>query len=211
MNFQLEQLPNNGIVYAYFSDEELEPILKEVSGIMNNNFINGKRINNTLVGNIKNEFALIEAKEYLNKLLLPLCLEHNMAFKHTFTINNLKQDFSIVLESAWINFQQKYEFNPVHCHRGIYSFVIWLKIPFLISEEKLMPHSKDSNGTPPGSFEFLYTDILGKIRTHKIEADMNYKNYAVIFPSELHHCVYPFFTSDEYRISISGNFSLNVY
>ena len=35
--------------------------------------------------------------------------------------------------------------------------------------------------------------------------DPSMEGYMVMFPSETQHCVYPFYTSDEERISISGN------
>ena len=48
-------------------------------------------------------------------------------------------------------------------------------------------------------------DSRGAISQHEIEADRNYENKMIIFPSNLQHSVYPFFTSNDYRISLSGN------
>jgi hypothetical protein len=48
-------------------------------------------------------------------------------------------------------------------------------------------------------------DSRGAVGQHIIEADRSYENKMIIFPSSLQHCVYPFFTSDDYRISLSGN------
>ena len=36
----------------------------------------------------------------------------------------------LVINSLWVNYQYKTEFNPYHDHSGIYSFAIWLKIPY---------------------------------------------------------------------------------
>ena len=41
-----------------------------------------------------------------------------------------------------------------------------------------------------------------------IELDRNSAGKMVIFPATLKHSVYPFYTSDDYRISVSGNFTL---
>ena len=33
------------------------------------------------------------------------------------------------LDTLWVNFQKENEFNPPHNHSGLFSFVIWVKIP----------------------------------------------------------------------------------
>ncbi|BCU96073.1 MAG: hypothetical protein CM15mV11_1480 [Caudoviricetes sp.] len=38
-----------------------------------------------------------------------------------------------------------------------------------------------------------------------IPLDKNYEWKMVLFPSRMYHGVNPFYTSDEYRVSISGN------
>ena len=38
--------------------------------------------------------------------------------------------------------------------------------------------------------------------------DSQYENTICVFPSILNHAVFPFYTSDEYRISVSGNIYL---
>ena len=44
------------------------------------------------------------------------------------------------LESLWINFSQKHDFNPPHTHSGILSFVIFCKVP-----EEIFKVQADSN------------------------------------------------------------------
>ena len=36
-----------------------------------------------------------------------------------------KKEFRLELHSLWVNYQSKHEFNPVHIHDGLFSFVIW--------------------------------------------------------------------------------------
>ena len=54
-------------------------------------------------------------------------------------------------------------------------------------------------------FEFLYTNILGDIERMDIQMDPEVEGSMFIFPSSLMHQVYPFYNTDEDRISISGN------
>ena len=41
-----------------------------------------------------------------------------------------------------------------------------------------------------------------------LPVDKTWEGMMLMFPSKLHHSVYPFYTSDEKRISVSGNISI---
>ena len=41
----------------------------------------------------------------------------------------LKNEHPYYLREMWVNYQKQHEFNPLHYHSGIYSFVVWMKIP----------------------------------------------------------------------------------
>ena len=112
----------------------------------------------------------------------------------------------LYLNNAWVNFQNKHEFNPSHTHTGIISFVVWLKVPYTIKEEMMNKSVAYSNSPVAGCFQFMYCDALGNINGHTISCEKETEGTILIFPAKMQHCVYPFFTSDEYRISISGNF-----
>lgn len=114
--------------------------------------------------------------------------------------NNRK--FNYTLESLWINYAKKYDFNPIHTHSGSYSFVIWVNIPYKLDQELSLYDPNDNNTS---LFSFQYITTLGDIASKKIYIDKNYEWKMAFFPAKLNHCVYPFYTSDEYRISIAGN------
>ena len=109
------------------------------------------------------------------------------------------------LSNFWVNFQHQHEFNPVHNHTGIYSFVVWLQIPTTHEEQ-----NKDnvSNAEVKSTFQFQYLDILGKIRTHTYYQNPEQEGSLIFFPSKLFHSVYPFYNCDDTRVSISGNITL---
>lgn len=60
-------------------------------------------------------------------------------------------------------------------------------------------------GNKAGDFEFTYTNILGQLCSAVLPTDKAFEGKICLFPSKLHHQVFPFYSSDEYRISISGN------
>ena len=110
------------------------------------------------------------------------------------------------VRSFWVNFQKKYEFNPVHNHYGKVSFVIWMKIPYDYEDEKKREAASNVNGiTVSGSFEFIFTNGLGEIQRTYYNLSPKFEGEMLVFPAKLYHQVYPFYTSDEDRISISGN------
>tara|TARA_R100000030_G_scaffold18854_3_gene13117 strand:- start:937 stop:1569 length:633 start_codon:yes stop_codon:yes gene_type:complete len=107
------------------------------------------------------------------------------------------------LSTLWVNYQKKYDFNPTHIHSGIFSFVIWVKIPYDINEE-LKVYSKTSQAET-SHFYFQYLSPEGLLGSHNIELTSEWEWQMVFFSSKLNHGVQPFYTSDETRISISGN------
>ena len=109
------------------------------------------------------------------------------------------------IKSMWVNFQKKYEYNPMHLHDGVMSFVIWMKIPYKYEDEMQHETAKKVNCCMNGSFEFIYTNLLGAITGYQYSLSPEAEGGVLIFPSALHHVVHPFYTSDEERISISGN------
>lgn len=162
------------------------------------------RFNGNLAGNIESEFTLTKNKEALEKYILSLCAQYRNNWDMRHTGKPLAAE-DLELQSYWVNFQKKHEFNPMHTHDGLYSFAIWLKVPYTMQQELEQPMSRAANMPRPGMFCFIYTNIFGEIREAEFPVDNSYEGVIFLFPSCLPHTVYPFSTSDEYRISISGN------
>jgi hypothetical protein len=209
MEYNLHNFPNIGVISSKFTDEQLQPIKNEIE-IIQNNFELAKKANNQLAGHIKKEYALTKSKEHLEFLIRPLFDAHSNEFKYMETLNQFTDNAPTVLNNTWVNFQEKTEFNPPHTHSGIYSFVIWIKIPFLIEDElKQFPDiSKNLNKT--ASFGFNYINSLGMLCDYSVPADKTFENTIFVFPSKMSHYVFPFYTSNEYRISVSGNLAFKV-
>ena len=183
-----------------------EDITKKLDEIINKK--QTEKANHDLVGNIKKEFMIPEGKTvvwpFLHKCIEENFKKFNSYYGRISGMHNTKE-FHLELHNLWVNYQSKYEFNPVHMHDGLFSFVIWHKIPFTMADEKArFPDMKESD-IRAGHFCFLVNNELGQIITHTIEADKTWEGKMALFPATLNHQVYPFYTSDEYRISISGN------
>ena len=68
--------------------------------------------------------------------------------------------------------------------------------------------AQDNNRT--SKLTFVISDRLGDIQEHLIKVDKSFEGKMLMFPAKLNHQVYPFYTSNGYRITVSGNINLDV-
>jgi hypothetical protein len=103
------------------------------------------------------------------------------------------------LDTLWINFSQKHDFNPPHTHTGVLSFVIFCQVP-----EEIFKVQADSNTQRAGELHFTYGESITKLMGGEFPIKP-YENLMFIFPADLEHFV-PAYWVDAERISVSGNF-----
>jgi Putative 2OG-Fe(II) oxygenase len=162
--------------------------------------------NAQLAGHIDHQYAIRPRIPNLDNFVLSLANVYNHKFNllNEYYNNNTHQQKFIAGES-WMNFQAATDYNPVHDHSGILSWTIWLKIPYDRDKEAAHFPNREKHRILNGSFQFFYTDAFGKISDHTIDLDSTYEGKLIMFPSKMKHTVYPFYTTDEYRISVAGN------
>lgn len=110
-----------------------------------------------------------------------------------------KRQGVLKLDSLWINFSQKHDFNPPHTHSGVLSFVIFCQIP-----KEIFKVQADSNTQRAGEIHFSYGEPISALMGNDYPV-RPYENLMFIFPAELRHYV-PAYWVDAERISVSGNF-----
>tara|TARA_B100000965_G_scaffold52755_1_gene39336 strand:+ start:264 stop:917 length:654 start_codon:yes stop_codon:yes gene_type:complete len=174
-----------------------------------------KHCNNVLAGNIDSSFSLTDKDNwFFNNTLSPLIslyssLFHDLALKLPIRSMNHIQNVDYCLNTWWVNYQKENEFNPLHGHTGVYSFVLWLKIPTEHMEQNDISNGV-TNAHAKSAFYFAYTDILGEVANHAYEMGKEYEGTLLFFPSTLKHTVYPFYNCSEDRISVSGNIFIEI-
>ena len=203
MTMQTHYFPNIG----YISDDVPENLLARLKKIVNEK--NLEKHNMDLAGNIRKEFKIPKALGYFEGYIIDLCKKYDEEFNYVKTIKVTKQAHPFFLESMWVNFQKKHEFNPPHDHSGIYSFVIWMQIPTSYEEQKKLPICAESNAHGSiSNFGFHYTNSVGRVSQFFYNMEKEAEGYMIMFPSEMKHEVFPFYENDGERISISGNIGL---
>lgn len=200
-------IPFQNVGYALhrFTDEELAPIWQEINDIMNDD-TGIHRMNDDLAGNLKFEYELSKTRDYIERLVNPCIWEFNNIFNYPNSLEVLKEAKLLKLDRPWVNLMQKYEYNPIHNHSGVMSFVIWMRVPYTMEEERAAKPYVPAHGNIAGHFALHYVDTLGYIKTETIPVDSSYNNVMCIFPAGMNHSVFPFYSSDDYRITVAGNF-----
>ena len=198
-----QYFPNVGWLEIKLSPESLN-FLKEC--------INNKKksFNKGLAGNIEKSYLIKDKNNWFFKTVLLPCIEKYIKeFTSDSIPNVLTKDCEYILSKFWVNYQKKTQFNPLHNHSGVFSFVIWINIPSSFEKEAQVKFIKHSNLPSASLFQFHYTNSLGQMKSMDYRLDSNYEGTMLFFPAKLPHQVYPFYTSNKTRVSVSGNICLN--
>ena len=187
---------NPGVVSTILDKETLSQLDTSIRRALNNPI----DLNNNLIGQIEQEYVLPVPTSFTNKII-SICRDYQKYFNYK--VNRTPQ-----ITEVWMNMQKKHEYNPVHQHYKDIGWVIWVKIPYDLQAEFNHSNSIKTNKKRNSLFEILYTKLTGEISTHQIHVDKSYEGTLLMFPGTLRHCVYPFYTSDNYRISVAGNINL---
>lgn len=144
-------------------------------------------------------------------------LRHFLCSCYESWCRNNDVDKKYVISSVWTNYLYKGDFIPNHVHHPVSNrsdpaaagFVLWVNIPYTIEEERKYSGWEDTSVSPRnGCVEFVYSQFDGKTCIKTILIDKSLEGTMLMFPGNMIHCVYPFYTSDEPRISISGNITI---
>ena len=209
LQFKVNKPPSYGWLEGILDKEHVDFLWKQIKNHKN------KDHKPRLIGNVSESYALEDEGNYFqNEVVRPLARAYYQISGNNHPMrayHESLQNYSLDLSTFWFNNQLKGEFNPFHDHGGIYSFVVWLKIPYNHEEQKKLPQFKGTKeeDIKAGCFEFEYYDIFGRPSQFTYNLSPANENMIVFFPSMFRHCAYPFYDIDETRVSVSGNLWLN--
>ena len=99
-----------------------------------------------LAGLIHESNILVDEDDWFWKnTLYPLVQQYAYEIGNVGSNVPVNQFHPYYLQSMWVNYQKQTEFNPLHDHGGVYSFVIWMKIPTRHFEQNKNPIALRSN------------------------------------------------------------------
>jgi len=194
-----------------FIKKEIEDFQNEISPLNNSKSHDQVfAVQQRIIGDLQ-YFQLPKTENIIKNKVLDLIEIHENKFRMFDQVFNFMAPVKtprLEFERIWINAQRQGEFIPLHQHSGIYSFVIWVQMPYTIEEQRTKCMNPILVKERTALFEFVFINSLGKLENFRIPVDKSYEGYVAIFPAELSHQVYPFYNSDGLRISISGNIRL---
>ena len=156
-----------------------------------------KDFRSNLAGIIKEEYSYEDRQDYVDEIAQFLTV-YDLAYQK-WKSEEYKVKPEYILNSLWVNFMKKNEYNPPHDHSDFLSFVIFLKVPEEITREQ---EKFIGNSAGPGSLTFLYGE--GNRQAITYQSVKPQERDIFIFPAWIKHYVAPFY-SDVTRISVSGN------
>lgn len=205
---RFRDLPNIGVIDVIVPADVMNVLNTSVQHMLDSKFQSYQGFQANLLGHMTHEYvANSDCWNAVEPLVLALTKMYDEKWNYTpqVDIGIYSQNRQFKLKNLWVNFQKKHEFNPPHLHTGIFSFVIWIKIPYkLEDEDKMFPDMAD-HGRRVSKFTFHYSNIVGQHNGMVIPVDKEFEGKMLFFPATLTHSVNPFYTSDDYRISIAGN------
>lgn len=187
-------------------------IIYEIHRIYNENKKNLININKNLAGQIEDEFSLYynnnpELSYIKNHSLLPkeIMIWFKEMFEH-YLINVGIKKYEGDFHSIWINEMKDNEYNPSHIHSGNLftglSSVMILKLPHTTGKE----YGGEKDIPQNGKLTFLSSSI-GQFSRPDYSPTLKVGDF-FIFPYDLRHCVNPFNSSNDTRITLAANFDV---
>jgi hypothetical protein len=112
------------------------------------------------------------------------------------------------MDRFWVNYQKQNEFFPFHNHSSLFSFVVFMKIPTHWREQHALDFGK-FRARVASDFMFVWTDKDSEnCQFMSFDLSSEDEGRILFFPGWLQHQVYPFYGTEEERVTISGNIRL---
>ena len=185
-------------------------IFHVINGIYENKYPELKPANKQLVGKIEKEHSLFYNGVDGDKMTKHNCLPRNVLmwfesmFRHYLNWNKV-EEYSLHLNSVWVNQMFEHEYNPVHVHQGSLhtglSSVMILKLPESYGVEYSSPHQPQN-----GRLQILGS-ASGQFANIDYQPDLKERDFYV-FPYDMRHTVYPF-NGPGWRRTLAANMDVD--
>ena len=198
---ECKNLPNHGYVEGVLKKSEREylwSLIGDLDGLTEKNY--GMKVSVQKQLEDKDNY-------FTNTVLMPYVQTYVNTYGVPF-LTNTTHGHDLCLNRFWARISKDGDYQSIHDHQSVFTFVIWLKIPFDGNKER----SIQPNFRPEaGDFCLVYTDTTGQILKKSWILTPELEGTILVFPSRINHIVYPHFSTDEYRVAVAGDVSLSSY
>lgn len=197
-------LPNPGVLQADLGQNEIDNLWKLIHEYSPKTaeWDKNKLLN---IDTDSKQWTILDDGSFQKNVLMPLVQEYFNQFGTPF-LHKTSNYHDLVLNRLWTRASTEGDYQSLHDHQGVFTFVVWMKIPFDGEKERTVqggfrPHASD--------FGLVYTSTCGSLSKQNWTLTPEMEGTILLFPSDINHIVYPHFTTKEYRISVAGDISLN--
>ena len=197
----IEQYINIGYGLHKFTSEELKPIWDEIM-TLDQNWA-------TPNGLINHKSPLVDCVSHVERLVGEQIVEFNRVNNWPNQLRVIDRPTPLKLTGLWVNWMSRHEFSPIHKHEAVISFVIWLTVPYTLESEIAARPYVPEHFNFGGQFALHYTDSLGQVCTQNLPVYTDWESTLCMFPAGVKHSVFPFYSSNQLRVSVAGNFTFD--
>ena len=198
-------LPNFGIIECKLEQEEVDYLWKIVRKYSPKSEWDGNRLISLEDKNSK-QWALTDDDHiFQEKCLIPCTDKYLEVYGPPFKMKTSHFQ-QLTLTRLWCRASTQGDYQSLHDHQGVFTFVVWLKIPLDAEEERsLQPGFRPE----AADFVLVYPDTCGQLQKKNFVLGPTAEGRMLFFPSDINHMVYPHYTTEEYRLSIAGDVVLD--
>tara|TARA_B100000085_G_scaffold44985_1_gene38123 strand:+ start:2077 stop:2751 length:675 start_codon:yes stop_codon:yes gene_type:complete len=205
MNIKKIDLPNPGVIEAKLNQEQIDALWLNVHKYSPRE---AEWIGNTLrkvPTNLKQWNMKDDNSSFQSGVLMPMVEEYFSNYEIPFSLKTTKYH-QFVLSRFWTRASTAGDYQSLHDHQGVFTFVVWLTIPFDGESEK-----NNQSGFRPdaGEFGLVYNNTCGNISKKNWTLSPDMEGTILLFPSDINHIVYPHYSTEDYRISVAGDIVLD--
>ena len=198
------ELPNFGVIEAELEQEDIDYLWKLVHKYSHNAKWEGNRL--ISIEEDFKQFPLNDDDNLFQNNVLRPCTDkyfetYGCPFKQKTTHTH-----ELAFSRFWCRASLDGDYQSIHDHQGIFTFVVWLTVPFEGADERpvqagFRPEASD--------FVLVYPDTCGQLQKRNFVLGKGAEGKMLFFPSDINHIVYPHYTTQEYRIALAGDVALN--
>ena len=194
-------LPNYGVLECELEDKDIDYLWKLVHKYARGAKWEGNRL--LSIDNIDDKQFFISDDEGLfqNEVLMPAAQSYFETYGTPFKLKSTHYHLP-TFSRFWCRVSQDGDYQSIHDHQGIFTFVVWLKIPFEGEDERQV-----QAGFRPEASDFVlcYPDTCGQYQKRNWVLGKGAEGKMLFFPSDINHIVYPHYTTTEYRVALAGD------
>ena len=203
---KVADLPNFGVLECELDKEEVDYLWKLVKKYA----VGAKWDGNTCIdaGAMEDKQFHIndDEKIFQNNVLMPLSQHYFNAYGTPFK-HKTSNYHQFVFSRFWGRLSEDGDYQSIHEHQGVFTFVVWLRIPYNGQKvRQIQPGFRPE----AGDFCLVYPDTCGSLQKKSWVLSEQAEGKMLFFPSDMNHIVYPHYKSTEtYRVSLAGDIVLN--